>query len=71
MITIIIDENEEKITTTPLLEYLASRKNEWIKFKEEKKEDRRRRDVERRKIKEEKLRIKKENKEAKVNFYCL
>lgn len=62
------DENEEKITTTPLLEYLASRKNEWIKFKEEKKEDRRRRDLERRKIKEEKLRIKKENKEAKAQL---
>ncbi len=68
MDSLFVDQNEEKITSTPLLEYVASRKNEWIKSREEKKEDRRRRDIERRKLKEESKRIKRENKElAKVS----
>ena len=58
------DENEEKVTSTPLIEYLTSKKNDWLKYKEEKKEERRRRDMERRKLKEETKRIKKELKEA-------
>ncbi|KAK7603435.1 hypothetical protein V9T40_003434 [Parthenolecanium corni] len=58
------DDNEEKVTTTPLIEYITSRKNEWMKYKEEKKEERRRRDIERRKLKEETKRTKKEAKET-------
>lgn len=67
----ISDDNEEKVTTTPLIEYITSRKNEWMKYKEEKKEERRRRDIERRKLKEETKRTKKEAKETiKVKINC-
>lgn len=62
------DDNEEKITTTPLIEFLTSRKNEYIKYKEEKKEERRRRDTERKKFKEENRRIKKEKEAVKVSY---
>lgn len=63
------DENEEKITSTPLIEYLTSKKNDWMRHKEEKREERRRREVERKKLKEENKRVKRENRElAKVTF---
>ncbi|XP_065223251.1 regulator of nonsense transcripts 3B [Planococcus citri] len=62
------DDNEEKVTTTPLIEFLTSRKNEYIKYKEEKKEERRRRDTERKKFKEENRRIKKEKEAVKAKI---
>lgn len=69
---LILDDNEEKVTTTPLIEFITSRKNEWMKFKEEKKEERRRRDIERRKLKEETKKNKREAKESakvRINVY--
>lgn len=46
-------DTAKKVTTTPLLEYLKLRKQEKQRIKDEKREERRKRDLERRRTKDD------------------
>lgn len=53
------DDVPEKVTSTPLLDYLRKRREEKKRIREEKKEERKKRELERRKVKDEQRKAKK------------
>ncbi|XP_018901730.2 uncharacterized protein Upf3 [Bemisia tabaci] len=57
--TTLPDDVPEKVTSTPLLDYLRKRREEKKRIREEKKEERKKRELERRKVKDEQRKAKK------------